>query len=276
MTLALDPRYPAVWRSPTALQIGAPDAVATLPEVTPVQERLIAALTGGASRAQLSVIARTGNAADSVVDDLLATVEPALVVAPPPGTVAVAGIDPAVARLADVLGWQGVRTVTVPTPDDATTVDADVAIIVASFVIDPGFHGVWLRRDIPHLPLVLGGAQIRIGPFVEPGVTACLHCVARWQTDADPAWPAIASQLWGRRAPMETPLVLGEAIGLACRLTLERLSGLTGGAGSARSAGSAEELRLDARTGAVSRIPVAPHPTCGCGTLPSNGAASGA
>ncbi|WP_166874189.1 TOMM precursor leader peptide-binding protein [Salinibacterium sp. ZJ450] len=261
MTLALDARYPAVWRSPTVLQLGAPDAVAVLADVTPVQERLIAALAVGASRAQLAVIARTGNDPDSVVDELLATVRPALVVTPPPGTVAVAGIDPAVDRLADMLGWQGVRTVTVPTPDAAATVDADVAIIVASFVIDPGFHGVWLRRDIPHLPLVLGGAQIRIGPFVDPGVSACLHCVARWRADADPAWPAIASQLWGRRAPLETPLVLGEAIGLACRLTLRRLAGVTG------LTGEAEELCLDARTGEVSRVPVSPHPACECGTL---------
>lgn len=258
MMHTLDPRYPIVWRSPTCLQLGSLEPVTVIAEVTPAQERMLSALTTGAARSELAVIARSCGGTERDADDLLAAVEPALVRSAPSGTVVVAGTSPAHERVADALAWQGVTTVIAAAAEDAEHVNADLAVIVGSFVIEPAFHGLWLRRDVPHLPVVFGGATVLVGPMVEPGRGPCLHCAERYRTDDDPAWPAIATQLWGRRTALETPIVLAEAIALSCRLVLRRLSG---------QPLPAEELRLDTRTGDLVRHALAPHPDCGCTSL---------
>jgi hypothetical protein len=47
----------------------------------------------------------------------------------------------------------------------------------------------WSVDSLPHLVVRLGAASVRIGPFVHPGVTACLRCleVARPPAVAAPA-----------------------------------------------------------------------------------------
>ncbi|WP_157156690.1 TOMM precursor leader peptide-binding protein [Diaminobutyricimonas sp. LJ205] len=258
MMHTLDSRYPVVWRSPECLQFGGLDPVAVIEGVTPAHERMLSALATGATRSELAVIARSSGGTEHDADDLLAIISPALVRSAPPGTVVVSGESPAAEQIADALAWQGVSTVIAATADAAEHASGDLAVIVDSFVVEPAFHGLWLRRDVPHLPVVFGGAAVLIGPMVEPGAGPCLHCVERYRTDSDSAWPAIATQLWGRRAAVETPIVLAEAIALSCRLVLRRLAG---------AVVPSEELRLDTRTGRIDRQRLEPHPDCGCTTL---------
>ena len=92
----------------------------------------------------------------------------------------------------------------------------DVAVLVADFVIPPSRYTRWLRDDVPHLPVVFSDRVVRIGPFVTPGSGPCLHCVELHRTDDDPAWPAVASQLLGRRSPLDTQLLGAE---VATRVT---------------------------------------------------------
>jgi bacteriocin biosynthesis cyclodehydratase domain-containing protein len=128
---------------------------------------------------------------------------------------------------------------------------------VAHYVLDPEVHGQWLRRDIPHLPVVYADTRVAIGPVVEPGVGPCLYCLQRYRTDADAAWPAIASQLWGRRSLLESPLVVLEAAALVTRLALERVR-------SGEPAAEHRTLHLSGETGRVEGEVVLPHPECGC------------
>ena len=56
------------------------------------------------------------------------------------------------------------------------TSGAGVALLVADHD-DPSRTDQWLVDSLPHLVVRLGAASVRVGPFVHPGVTACLRCV---------------------------------------------------------------------------------------------------
>jgi bacteriocin biosynthesis cyclodehydratase domain-containing protein len=52
----------------------------------------------------------------------------------------------------------------------------------------------WTRAGTPHVLVRLTEGRAVIGPFVQPGSTACLRCVDAHCTDADPAWPLLVRQ----------------------------------------------------------------------------------
>lgn len=265
MVLQLDPRYPLVWRSPSSLQLGIDRPVVVLEEVSEAQERMLSALVAGTMRPALELLAAVAGADLVAADQLLRSVGPALLdtgVAPPPPTVMIAGRGATVERMAEALASSGVAPKLVGSDLAAAAGSSDVAVIVAHFVIEPDFHGVWLRRDRPHLPVVFGDTGARIGPFIEPGSGPCLWCLERQRTDADAAWPAIASQLWGRRSPLDRGLVASEVAAHATRMLLSRLK--------AGPAASATSLHLDASTGMTGPTAWQRHPECGCAALPES------
>jgi hypothetical protein len=51
-----------------------------------------------------------------------------------------------------------------------------------------------VRAGAPHLLVSGGGGERRIGPFVEPGRTACLRCVDAHEAEADPRRPFLVEQ----------------------------------------------------------------------------------
>ena len=53
----------------------------------------------------------------------------------------------------------------------------------------------WLRRGIPHLPLVVQPHRVQVGPLITSAQGPCLSCMDLHQRDRDPAWPAVLSQL---------------------------------------------------------------------------------
>ncbi|MDR3202787.1 MAG: TOMM precursor leader peptide-binding protein, partial [Bifidobacteriaceae bacterium] len=57
-----------------------------------------------------------------------------------------------------------------------------------------------VRCDIPHLSVVVEDASITCGPWVEPGASPCLRCVALRRSADDPGWPAMATQRNSRSA----------------------------------------------------------------------------
>lgn len=42
---------------------------------------------------------------------------------------------------------------------------------------DPAAADPWSVASLPHLAVRLGSESVRVGPFVHPGVTACLRCL---------------------------------------------------------------------------------------------------
>jgi bacteriocin biosynthesis cyclodehydratase domain-containing protein len=100
-----------------------------------------------------------------------------------------------------------------------------------------------------------------------PDVGPCLYCVDRHRTDADSAWPALASQLAGRPAPTEAmPLTLLEVSALVGRAADDWLA-------HGRNPLLGTAVLLDGRTGGLSRRAWEPHPECGCRALPGSATA---
>ncbi len=287
MALKLDTRFPLVWRNPSSIQFGIDEPSVILDHLTGADERMIAALVVGVSRSGLSMIGGEAGATEPDIDRLLDRLQPALAPGPQntasldgeaadpdvPPTVSLIGSGPTIDRLTAALCGSGIRVVA--GRDDPAGIG--LAVMVAHYVLDPELHGFWLRRDIPHLPVVFGDLGVQLGPIIEPGSGPCLYCIERHRSDADPAWPAIASQLWGRRSPVETPLVSHETAALTARLVLARLGGgADGGQPDDRPHRTgARSIRLDAASGAISRLRWTPHPACGCLVLPENATASG-
>lgn len=256
MVLQLNPDVPLVWRSPSSLQFGIDSPQVRLDDVSSAQEQLIAALVSGVTRPGLGLIAGTAHATDSELADLMARLEPVLAAPSPPttGTVSVIGTTATAARLRTSVTALGLA---LEPPESG----ADLGILVCHYVVEPELFGYWLSRDIPHLPIVFTDTGVHLGPFIEPGVGPCLYCLERHRTDADPARPAIASQLWGRISPTECPLVTAEVAALSLRLTIRRLA-------AHRPAEAATSVFLDAATGETTTREWVRHPECGCVALP--------
>ncbi|MDQ1548010.1 MAG: hypothetical protein QOH69_2914 [Actinomycetota bacterium] len=264
MVLKLDGRYATVWRDPFSLQIGVDPAQVVLREVTTAEERMIAALGSGVSRSGLEMIAGSAEGSEQDVTSLLRRLKPLLVSEPdvqPAARVSIVGEGPTAQRIAHTLALAGL---TVSVGARATEEESDLGIAVGHYVLDPDSYGFWLRRDLPHLPVVFGDDSVQIGPLVEPGGSACLYCLEYYRRDADASWSAIASQLWGRRASSETALVSAEVATRVARLVLTRLEA---GRSATRSM-TARSFRLAADTGEVTRRDWMPHPDCGCVALP--------
>lgn len=268
MILRLDPRWTLVWRDPFTVQLGVDPPAVVLESVSSEEERLLAALAVGVTRAGLGVIA---SGRDDVVEHLLRRLAPALEAATEDAiarhpTAHPARDAPSVAltgegRLLDlttrVLGDSGLATTVARTPAALPDGDYALGVIVARGVVAPDANAFWLRRDVPHLAAVVGDATVRLGPLVEPGTGPCLVCVELHRRDADAAWPAIATQLL-TRPPRDAPALLAaEAAATIARLVLARLGG---------TVGAPTMLRIHP-DGTRTQRSVPRHPDCGCGGL---------
>ena len=258
MALRLDPQLPVVWRTPTSVQFGVTRPAVVLENLDLAAEKMIAALGSGVSRSGLGMIGRSAGASDAAIDQLLDRLKPAMLAerAIEPHTVVVTGVSRFASRLVTLLADAGVTVLVAHSVTAAELAECELAVVVAHFVVEPELLGTWLRRDVPHLPVVLGDSSAAIGPFVEPGRSACLYCLQLHARDADAAWPAIASQLWGRRSPADTELLASEGAAIAARDVLARLAGGVG----VRST----QLAIDAQSGAQSQRSFEVHPQCGC------------
>ena len=254
MVLRVRVGVPLVWRSPSSLQFGVDAPLAVLDELDEGTERIVAALVSGISRSGFDMMARNVGL-DAVAAEALLTSLAPLLTEPPTATgrVSVTGSGALAEELRRVLDASGVLAISGEGAHD-------LAVIVAGWLVGADDHGRWLRRDIPHLPVIVGDLGVTVGPFVEPGIGPCLYCVQLAMTDADPAWPAIATQLWTRPAPTLTRLAVDEATAFAARRILQRVEG-----GEPAGGATALSWRLAAVDGTVSERAWSRHEACRCG-----------
>jgi bacteriocin biosynthesis cyclodehydratase domain-containing protein len=261
MMLRLDPTVPIVWRDPYCLQVGIDDPVCTLPAATVATQRMLAALAVGVPRPALTVIGTNAGASEGQVAALLKAVRPALLTGKANRVrplVALDDVHALMPQLRTLAEQSGIRTVLA---SDTHAVSA--ALIAANFAVTPAQHGAWLSRDVPHLPVVFSDRHVRIGPFVEPGVGPCMHCIQLERVDEDPAWPAMATQLVAKSAASTAPLPRADATVRAVRMLASRLI-----AGSRSYA--ATSIVIDATTGSVTERSHRQHERCACRALPEN------
>ena len=265
MALRLNPRYPLVWRTPNCVQLGIDHAVVRIDGLTTAHEAVLSALAAGVHRSGAMLLGTLAGASAAEVTHLLELLEPALLyisddaeppVTPLPRTVLVDGIGTTAFRVRTLLANLGIEE---PLPGT----EPELAVLVGQYVFSPERHGRWLRRDIPHLPVVFSDSAARVGPLVEPGFGPCLTCLELAHVDDDPAWPAMACQLAPRQAPSETPRLSFEVAARVAGLVQDRLE-------TGRSAVFARSLRIDAVSGTVTRSVHRLHERCGCQALAGN------
>ena len=266
MALRLNPRYPLVWRTPNCVQLGVDEAIVTIGALTVAHEAVLSALAVGVHRSGAMLLGTLAGASAADVTHLLELLEPALLyvaddaespVTPHPRTVLVDGVGPTALRVRSLLTNLGIEE---PPPGQ----DPELAVLIGQYVFSPERHGHWLRRDIPHLPVVFSDSAARVGPLVEPGLGPCLTCLELAHVDEDPAWPAMACQLAPRQAPSETARLSFEVAARVAGLVQDRLE-------TGRSTVFARSLRLNAATARVTWSAHRFHERCGCRALEESG-----
>jgi bacteriocin biosynthesis cyclodehydratase domain-containing protein len=122
-----------------------------------------------------------------------------------------------------------------------------------------------VRDSVPHLVVRLVEGQAVVGPFVDPGRTACLRCLDAYLAEEDPAWPLVVEQYSrctrGDRAdgipePAD-PALAAVAVGRAVRDLAAFAEGERPVSWSATTTFSADLAEITTRDWP-------PHPHCGC------------
>jgi hypothetical protein len=75
----------------------------------------------------------------------------------------------------------------------------------------------WLRSGAPHLVLRNRGGRVILGPFVAPGLTACLRCVDAHASDDEPGHAVVVEQHAAEADEPCDPLLMQLAITWAVR-----------------------------------------------------------
>jgi len=262
MTLTrLDPTYPLVWRSPTAIQFGSRAPVLVLDDVTSAEERMLAVLTKGVPRAALAIQAQCREREAEALLERLAPVLGRPSSSPTGPGITVRARGDACRRLAELardLGLLGPGRPGGPTRGARASEPAPggAGLLLCAYAVPPASVRDWTVRGVPHLAVIFDETAATVTPVVVPGRTPCLRCLELRQRDADPCWPAVASQLVDRAAPAAEDPALGL---LALAAGIRRLR-----AGILRpERAETTMLRLDLG-GTDQRIEVAQHGECGC------------
>jgi hypothetical protein len=71
----------------------------------------------------------------------------------------------------------------------------DLVVLAAMGAVRADAGEPWLRRGIPHLPLVVQAHRVQVGPLIASGAGPCLSCMDLHRRDRDAAWPVLLSQL---------------------------------------------------------------------------------
>lgn len=178
--------------------------------------------------------------------------------------VAVAGSPVVADVLLDLLVEAGVGGVLSDRPRRGTSTarrPADLVVLVHDHVSRVTVADGLMTDGVPHLSVVLRDTDAVVGPLVVPGRSACLRCVDRRHTAADPHWPAVRDALAAApRRPVDAATARAVA-GLATLQVLAHLDGVQAGA-----VGAWLELLLP--EGRVRQRWWRPHPACGCVDLP--------
>lgn len=220
--LTLRPGVPVMARSPGVLQIGLDEPALRIDD-DPAVRRILAALArpGGVPDDEelppqvIGVLARLDRAGLLVtVSDAERHADPGLVAlraqfgpdavrrqeARSAATIAIRGDPASTVALEPLLERAGLQRAAATDPNVA------VHLFVNSGPLDRVALDSLVRESVPHL-LVSGSATSRrIGPFVQPGLTACLRCVDAHEALHDPRRPLLVAQAAATAAERPPPL----------------------------------------------------------------------
>jgi hypothetical protein len=145
---------------------------------------------------------------------------------------------------------------------EVTTCESfDFAVLLSSNAVAPRDYVKWMVDGVAHLSVVFNSEGVTISPVIEIAKSPCLSCFHENQTEADVAWPAIASQLLFSKQDFDDSVAALFAAAIACQRVLQFVDRA---AGFDSSSIDNTGYRLSIGSGQVSEIQWQFSAACAC------------
>ena len=143
-----------------------------------------------------------------------------------------------------------------PSPPDRR---CQLLVPLGSQVLPPRLNSYFLQQNFNFLPVLARDGGWLIGPLTVPGLSQCSTCLDLYLSEADPAWPTLATQLLCQPVAASSQSVATHCINIVAQVASSFFSG------SEHWLGRYLEFSQTDLVG-FSQV-LSPHPECGCGGL---------
>ena len=143
-----------------------------------------------------------------------------------------------------------------PSPPDQR---CQLLVPLGSQVLPPRLNSYFLQQNFNFLPVLARDGGWLIGPLTVPGLSQCSTCLDLYLSEADPAWPTLATQLLCQPVAASSQSVARHCINIVAQVVASFFSG------SEHWLGRYMEFSQADLVGSSQVL--SPHPECGCGGL---------
>lgn len=143
-----------------------------------------------------------------------------------------------------------------PSPPDRR---CQLLVPLGSQVLPPRLNSYFLQQNFNFLPVLARDGGWLIGPLTVPGLSQCSTCLDLYLSEADPAWPTLATQLLCQPVAASSQSVARHCINIVAQVVSSFFSG------SEHWLGRYMEFSQADLVGSSQVL--SPHPECGCGGL---------
>lgn len=143
-----------------------------------------------------------------------------------------------------------------PSPPDRR---CQLLVPLGSQVLPPRLNSYFLQQNFNFLPVLAREGGWLIGPLTVPGLSQCSTCLDLYRSEADPAWPTLATQLLCQPVAANSQSVATHCINIVVQVVASFFSG------SDHWLGRYLEFSQADLVGSTQVL--SPHPECGCGGL---------
>lgn len=143
-----------------------------------------------------------------------------------------------------------------PSPPDRR---CQLLVPLGSQVLPPRLNSYFLQQNFNFLPVLARDGGWLIGPLTVPGLSQCSTCLDLYLSEADPAWPTLATQLLCQPVAASSQSVATHCINIVAQVASSFFSG------SEHWLGRYLEFSQADLVGSSQVL--SPHPECGCGGL---------
>ena len=143
-----------------------------------------------------------------------------------------------------------------PSPPDRR---CQLLVPLGSQVLPPRLNSYFLQQNFTFLPVLARDGGWLIGPLTVPGLSQCSTCLDLYLSEADPAWPTLATQLLCQPVAASSQSVATHCINIVVQVVASFFSG------SDHWLGRYLEFSQTDLVGSTQVL--SPHPECGCGGL---------
>ena len=143
-----------------------------------------------------------------------------------------------------------------PSPPDRR---CQLLVPLGSQVLPPRLNSYFLQQNFNFLPVLAREGGWLIGPLTVPGLSQCSTCLDLYLSEADPAWPTLATQLLCQPVAASSQSVATHCINIVAQVVASFFSGSDHWLGRYLEFSQADLVGF-------SQV-LSPHPECGCGGL---------